>query len=201
MLHPYTIALCIFVFFSLAACTSTTPSEEKKGVENKKQSTLDEAKPETDMTDSALPELNVDTITSSSTLDKTTKEEVLSDKDKNSENIPDQSPELVVEIEPDINAFVALDKEPKTLNYEAIKKEIGYPAKAKNAGIEGNIILRTLVDKEGNYKKHVIIRNSHPLLSNAVEEHVSKLRFQPAEQNGKQVMAWVTVSFSFKLLR
>ncbi|MEL6592497.1 MAG: energy transducer TonB, partial [Bacteroidota bacterium] len=77
---------------------------------------------------------------------------------------------------------------------------IGYPQIARDAGIEGNVVVRVLVDKRGNYDKHKIITQVHPILTKAVEEHISKLQFTPAIQGGKPIKFWVNIPFNFKLL-
>ena len=110
-------------------------------------------------------------------------------------------PEVVVEQkEPEINAFVFAEEEPQPINMEDIKQLVGYPQMARDASIEGSVVIRVLVDKKGNYSKHKIINHVHPILAKAVEEHVPKLRFTPAIQGGKPIPFWVNIPFSFKLL-
>ncbi|MCB0855879.1 MAG: energy transducer TonB, partial [Bacteroidetes bacterium] len=109
-------------------------------------------------------------------------------------------PEVIVEQEPEINAFIFAEEEPTPVNMDDIKKLIGYPQIARDAGIEGNVVVRVLVDKKGNYDKHRIINQVHPILAKAVEEHVPKLKFTPAIQGGKPIKFWVNIPFNFKLL-
>ncbi|MCS7152635.1 MAG: energy transducer TonB [Bacteroidia bacterium] len=49
------------------------------------------------------------------------------------------------EPEPDPTAFVLIEKEPVATNLEEIKRRIGYPPLAKEAGIQGKVIVRVLV--------------------------------------------------------
>lgn len=109
-------------------------------------------------------------------------------------------PEVIVEQEPEINAFIFAEEEPQPINMDDIKKLIGYPQIARDAGIEGSVVVRVLVDKKGNYSKHKVINQVHPILAKAVESHVSKLRFTPAIQGGKPIQFWVNIPFNFKLL-
>ncbi len=119
-------------------------------------------------------------------------------------DIPDEGdgdvPEVIVEEEPDINAFIFDAEEPKPLNLDDIKKLVGYPDIAKDAGIQGSVVVRVLVDKNGRYKKHKIIKKVHPILADAVEKNVNKLKFTPAVQGGKPIPFWVNIPFKFKLL-
>ncbi|RMG57162.1 MAG: energy transducer TonB, partial [Bacteroidetes bacterium] len=109
-------------------------------------------------------------------------------------------PEVIVEQAPSIDEFIFAEEEPQPINMDDIKKLIGYPQIARDAGIEGSVVVRVLVDKKGNYARHRIINQVHPVLAKAVEEHVNKLRFTPAIQGGKPIQFWVNIPFNFKLL-
>ena len=103
--------------------------------------------------------------------------------------------------EPDPNDFVILDREPAPINMNEVKGLIGYPEEAKKEGIIGKVIVRVMVDAEGNYVKHVMIRKVHPLLDDAVEAQLDKLKFTPGTQGGKPVSVWVTLPFTFSVFR
>ncbi len=109
-------------------------------------------------------------------------------------------PEVVVEKEPDINAFVFAEEEPQPVNLADIQKAIGYPQIARDAGIQGNVVVRILVDEKGSYNKHKVLNSVHPILEKAVEDKIAQLRFTPAIQGGKPIKFWVNVPFAFKLL-
>jgi protein TonB len=103
------------------------------------------------------------------------------------------------EIGPD--EFVMLEKEPAPVNMDDIKKLIGYPPMAKEAEIEGKVVLRVQVDKTGSYLKHIVIKDPHPILTAEVVKHIRNLKFTPGIQSGKPIKVWVTIPFDFKLLR
>lgn len=109
-------------------------------------------------------------------------------------------PEVIVSSEPPSGGFVHVDEEPVPVNINEIAKLIGYPAVARQAGIEGNVIVRILVNKSGAYKKHKVIKDPHPLLTEVVEKHLDKLKFTPAIQGGRPIQFWVNVPFDFRLL-
>lgn len=108
--------------------------------------------------------------------------------------------EIVEDKEPDPNDFISVEKEPQAVNLDAIKSKIGFPPQAKEAGIGGNVTLRILVDREGNYSKHVVLRQAHPMLTAEILKHIKELKFTPGIQAGKPVKVWVTIPFQFKLL-
>lgn len=109
-------------------------------------------------------------------------------------------PEVVVEKEPDVNAFIVAEEEPKPVNMNEIKQAIGYPQVARDAGIEGNVVVRVLVDKDGSYRRHKVLNGVHPVLEKAVEKQLPNLRFTPAIQGGKPIQFWVNIPFAFKLI-
>lgn len=136
------------------------------------------------------------------------KDQIISTKDQEGEeNVPipivEEAPPPVIEKDedPDINAFIFDAEEPKPVNMNDVRELIGYPDIAKEAQIEGTVLVRVLVDKQGNYKSHKIIRKAHPILSDAVEKQIARLRFTPAIQGGKPIPFWVNIPFNFKLIQ
>lgn len=103
--------------------------------------------------------------------------------------------------DPDPNAFIMVEKEPQAVNLDDIKGMIGYPPTAREAGIEGKVIVRVLVGKTGKYEKHILVRKAHPLLNKAVEDKINNLSFTPGIQAGKPIKVWVTIPFDFKLTK
>ncbi len=108
---------------------------------------------------------------------------------------------VVVDNDPNPNDFIIVEEEPRPVNMDDIKKLIGYPAMAKEAEIEGKVIVRVLVDKTGKYKKHVVLKDPHPILTKAVEKKLNSLQFTPGIQGGNPIKVWVTIPFDFKLLK
>ena len=109
-------------------------------------------------------------------------------------------PEVIVEKEPDINEFIFVEEQPKPVNMAEIQKAIGYPQVARDAGIEGAVVIRVLVNEKGRYLRHKIINSVHPVLDKAVEKQLPNLRFTPAIQGGKPIKFWVNIPFNFKLI-
>ena len=77
---------------------------------------------------------------------------------------------------------------------------IGYPQIARDAGIEGRVIIRVLVDEHGNYVRHRVISSVHPMLTKACAEHLAELQFTPAIQGGRPIKFWVNIPFMFTLI-
>ncbi len=115
------------------------------------------------------------------------------------EGTGDAPTEIVEDKEPAATDFVAVEKDPSPVNMDEFKKAVGYPPMMKEAGIQGKVMLRILVDKEGNYVKHVVLRSPHQMLTKAVEEKVRMIKFVPGIQAGKPIKVWVTLPVDFKL--
>lgn len=102
-----------------------------------------------------------------------------------------------VEKVPGPNDFLELEREPQLLNQQELVKLIGRPGVAATEYGLGRVMVRVLVDREGNYVKHILLRKVHPDLDQAVIDHVPACKFSPAIQAGKPVMCWVTLPFAF----
>ncbi len=99
---------------------------------------------------------------------------------------------------PGIHEFVLVEREPAPTNLDDVKRMIGYPAAAYEAQIDGKVIVRILIDEKGNYLKHSVLKDPHPLLTQAVVAQVPKIKFSPAIKDGHPVKLWVTLPFDFK---
>jgi TonB family protein len=90
-----------------------------------------------------------------------------------------------------------LEKEPIPTNMKEVRNAIGYPLKADEAKSKGTVKLRILVDEQGQYVRHMVLEQGHPVFLRAVISHVSKLRFEPALEKGQPVIRWVTIPFPY----
>jgi TonB family protein len=73
-----------------------------------------------------------------------------------------------------------------------------YPAHARNARIEGTVMLRAIVAKDGKVKDVEVI-SGDPELRAAAIEAVRKWTFNPSRANGVPIEAEAVVSVNFKL--
>jgi len=103
--------------------------------------------------------------------------------------------DISVEDEPDINAFVPVEKEPQPVK----RVSPPYPEIAKRAGVEGKVFIKALVDKEGKVKKAVIFKSDAEIFNQAALDAVSQWVFTPAVMNNGPVTVWVVVPFNFQL--
>lgn len=102
---------------------------------------------------------------------------------------------------PGVGEFILLEKEPAPVNMDELKQLIGYPPMALEAEIEGKVTLRVMVDKHGDYVKHVVLKDPHPILTKAVTDKIHHLKTTPGIQAGKPIKVWVTLPFNFEINR
>lgn len=98
--------------------------------------------------------------------------------------------------EPDPDVFVALEKEPQFVN----QVKPVYPEIARKAGLEGRIVVRVLIDKDGKPKKAQVLKSSGiEAFEEAAIDAVMRSSYSPAIQNGKPVKCWMTIPIKFSL--
>ncbi len=103
-----------------------------------------------------------------------------------------------VEKLPDMDEFIAVEEEPKWDAGE-LQRRIKYPEIARRNNIEGTVIVRALVDKNGRVVKTNVDKTDNAVLTDAAVDAVMKTPFTPAIQNKVPVPVWVQIPVSFRL--
>jgi TonB family protein len=87
---------------------------------------------------------------------------------------------------------------PPRLNWMSQPK---YPDPLLQAGTEGHVVLRALVDTRGRVKQSsvVVVQAAHPEFADAVRQALTEAEFRPAWFAGMRIEAWVTVSAYFDI--
>lgn len=119
-----------------------------------------------------------------------------------SENIDFNDEGLKVSVreeEPEPDEFIPVEEYPK-FDLPKLQKLVKYPDIARRSGIQGRVVLRVLVDKDGSIRKKKIEASDNEFLNQAALDALEAYgKFQPAIQNNAPVMCWVTVPITFKL--
>lgn len=115
-------------------------------------------------------------------------------------NLSDKSTQISGQVEeiPEDGVFKEVESEPN-VDLEALMKKIVYPETARRAGVEGRVIVRVLVGKDGKPMKSKIQTSESSLLEQAALDAVSKTIFVPAIQNGQPTTCWVSIPIQFRL--
>lgn len=104
-------------------------------------------------------------------------------------------PESTAEQEPEPIGFTAVEKPPVPVRI--VQPE--YPDLAKRAGVEGMVVVRALVDKEGKVKRAIVITKDTDFFNDVAVAAARQWVFTPAMMNSGPVMVWVSIPFRFRL--
>lgn len=74
-----------------------------------------------------------------------------------------------------------------------------YPSAARRAGVEGRVVVRGIVRRDGTIDNVEIIRDLPYGLGESARQAVSRWRFRPASFNGEPIDVYYTVTVNFKL--
>lgn len=99
---------------------------------------------------------------------------------------------------PDVDEFTPVDIEPQ-VDLTKIENKAVYPAEARRAGIQGTVVVRALVGKNGKIIKSIIQSSDDELLNKPAQDAVEQTKFSPAIYNGKAILCWVSIPITFKL--
>jgi TonB family C-terminal domain len=81
-----------------------------------------------------------------------------------------------------------------------IAMNMQYPEAAKSDKAEGRVIIRFIVNTQGNVEKPTVLRSVHPALDNEALRVVSMLKgFTPGSQGGKTVRVYYILPITFAL--
>lgn len=93
---------------------------------------------------------------------------------------------------------VVVDKS-ALVRLEEILKYIEYPSYGKRANIQGQVLIRVLIDKEGRIRKYVILESPHVEFIPTVINAVKSSKFKAAIYQNKTINSWITIPVIFKL--
>lgn len=98
---------------------------------------------------------------------------------------------------PSPDEFVAVESMPVVLN----QSQPQYPDSARQAGIEGSVWVKVLIDKEGKVRDGMIAKDSGKKVGFEAAALVAAMQttWKPATQKGKPVAVWVSYQVAFKL--
>jgi TonB family protein len=94
----------------------------------------------------------------------------------------------------------------KTIEIEggdgAIQRKVKYPELARMARVEGKVVVKVVVDREGSVGNVSFLKPANDMLNQEVLRVINEeTKFQPAQQNGKPVSSSIVVQVNFKLDR
>lgn len=76
-----------------------------------------------------------------------------------------------------------------------------YPAEAIENGIEGDVVVRVLIDSAGTVLETFVEISDHPLLNKSALESARLSRFWPTERSTESESSWVSIPYRFRIIR
>ena len=95
---------------------------------------------------------------------------------------------------PSPDEYVAFEKAPDLVSM----KDPDYPDIAREAGVEGTVLIQVLVGEDGFVKAQRIVQ-SVPMLDDAAAAAAQTAVFKPALQKDKPVAVWMVIPIEFRL--
>lgn len=81
---------------------------------------------------------------------------------------------------------------------EEMIKNVVYPQTAKDAGIEGKVFVKAIIDEQGNVTETSIIKSVNEDCDKAAMDAIKKTKFIPGTKDNKPVKAEVVIPIMFK---
>ncbi len=97
--------------------------------------------------------------------------------------------------------FIPYEEPPHPIGgYAAITSKLEYPPIAREAGIEGNIVLQIFVNKKGFVEDVVVVQGLPQTgMDEAATRAIKQVRFKPAKQRDQPIGVWIAIPIRFKL--
>jgi TonB family protein len=96
--------------------------------------------------------------------------------------------------------FTVVEDQPELVGgMKALQEAVSYPELAKEAGIEGRVIVQFVVDKDGTVTNPKVTRGVHKLLNEAALQAVKQQEFKPGQQQGEPVKVQMSLPVTFRL--
>ena len=97
--------------------------------------------------------------------------------------------------------FIAYDEPPEPIGgYGAIQRAVIYPEIAREAGIEGTVIVQATIGKDGRVKETIILKGIPKTgLDEAAMDAIKTIKWKPAYQRDKPVTVRISVPVVFRL--
>ncbi len=104
---------------------------------------------------------------------------------------------FIEEVEPSPDEVRLVEQEPVTIR----QSMPGYPELAHRLGVEGTVLVKILIDKEGIVRKVIVAKSDNSLLDDSAKAAARRWLFTPAMMTGGPVMVWAAVPFRFRLAK
>ena len=113
---------------------------------------------------------------------------------------PPPTPVEAKEAEEEIEIFVVVEQMPEIIGgSQKVYELLEYPEIARQAGIEGLVVIQVVVNQQGIPTMPEAVRSGGQVLDEAAIRAVMQLRFTPGKQRGKPVQVRLAIPIRFRL--
>lgn len=96
--------------------------------------------------------------------------------------------------------FIAVEERPTLIGgQQAIYDRIQYPAAARQAGVQGRVIVQFIVDEQGHVVNPRVLQSPHSLLSEEALRVIQLVQFTPGRQRNRPVKVQMALPVIFRL--
>ena len=95
--------------------------------------------------------------------------------------------------------YIEREVEPSAYPGFTVEDFVAYPELAKEAGIEGRVIIAAFINAKGVPRNIYLVKGVFESLDKEALNAVKQSRWIPAKQEGKRIGVWVNIPVSFKL--
>ena len=107
----------------------------------------------------------------------------------------DEEPEDEAEI------FIAVEEMPTIIGgREKLYEFVEYPAIAREASLEGTVVVQLVIEKDGTPSNVGVLKSVHEILDKAAVSAIEQIRFNPGKQRGQPVRVKMAIPIRFKIL-
>lgn len=129
--------------------------------------------------------------------------------DGNKSLLPEEPEEQISNVEAEKKVedkiFDAVEQQPsfpggQGAMFSYISNNLQYPEKAQKNGIQGRVVVKFIVEKDGSISNVEVNRSVDPDLDNEAMRVIKNMpKWNPAKQNGKEVRAYYDIPVTFRL--
>jgi protein TonB len=94
--------------------------------------------------------------------------------------------------------FIPVEEQP-AWDADDLLRRVKYPELARRNGVEGLVVVRALIERNGRVVDTQVDRSDNPILTEAAVEAVRATPFTAAKQNGYPVAVWIQIPVTFAL--
>jgi protein TonB len=102
--------------------------------------------------------------------------------------------------ESDGQVYMVVEEQPRIVGGRArLQEAIQYPKEARQKGIEGRVIVRFVVNEQGQAEDLEVVRGAHELLNSEALRAIREMDFKPGRQRGEVVKTQMALSVPFRI--